>query len=87
VHLLRLGRSARQAQLHTLISDIQRRQKNLITRLQQQDDTGDSQADQEYRQASSGGSLNWPPTTGPAPKNSPSSRPPHQDTQETTPTC
>ena len=44
------GRSARQAQLHTLISDIQRRQKNLITRLEQQDDTGDSQTDQEYRQ-------------------------------------
>ncbi len=44
------GRSARQAQLHTLISDTQRRQKNLITRLEQQDDTGDPQTDQEYRQ-------------------------------------
>ena len=44
------ARSARQAGLHTLISDIERRQKNLITRLEQQDDTGDPETDQEYRQ-------------------------------------
>ena len=44
------ARTARQVRLHTLISDIQRRQKNLITRLEQQDDTGDPQTDQEYRQ-------------------------------------
>jgi site-specific DNA recombinase len=44
------ARTARQARLHTLISDIERRQKNLITRLEQQDDTGDPQTDQEYRQ-------------------------------------
>jgi len=44
------ARSARQAGLRTLISDIERRQKNLITRLEQQDDTGDPETDQEYRQ-------------------------------------
>jgi hypothetical protein len=44
------ARTVRQAQLHPLISDIQRRQKNLITRLEQQDETGDPQTDQEYRQ-------------------------------------
>ena len=44
------ARSARQGRLHGLISDIERRQKNLITRLEQQDGTGDPQTDQEYRQ-------------------------------------
>ena len=44
------ARTARQAQLYALVSDIERRQKNLITRLEQQDDTGDPQTDQEYRQ-------------------------------------
>ena len=44
------ARTARQGRLHTLISDIERRQKNLITRLEQQDDTGNPETDQEYRQ-------------------------------------
>ena len=44
------ARSARQGRLHGLISDIERRQKNLITRLEQQDGTGDPHTDQEYRQ-------------------------------------
>ena len=39
------ARNAQQGRLHTLIRDIERRQKNLITRLEQQDDTGDHQID------------------------------------------
>ena len=75
------AQSARQARLHTLISDIERRRKNLITSLNSKTTPAIPRPTRSTGRASSGASLSWPPSTGPAPENSPSSRPPRRDTR------